>query len=68
MDILLTVAHYNTKCVQVIKVTRLQGTGQNCGLVSRNRPVSTGFFKGTLVSFLILDTKKVLYLEVYAEC
>ena len=45
-------------------VVRLKGTGQNCGLVSRNRPVSTGFYKGTLVSFLVLDAKKVLYLEV----
>ena len=49
--------------------SRLQGTGQNCGLVSidRNQPVSTGFYKGTLVSFLVLDAKKVLYqyLEVY---
>ena len=56
---------------------KLAGTGQNCGLVSRNRPVSTGFYKdcfttiflgfykGTLVSFLVLDAKKVLYLEVY---
>ena len=43
---------------------RLQGTGQNCGLVSRNRPVSTGFYKGFSVSFLVLDQKKVLYLEV----
>ena len=32
---------------------RLEGTGQNCGLVSRNRPVSTGFYKGFLVSFLV---------------
>ena len=45
--------------------SRLQGTGQNCGLVSRNRPVSSGFYKGTLVSFLVLDGKKVLYLEAY---
>ena len=46
---------------------RLVGTGQNCSLVSRNRPVSTGFYKGTLVSFLVLDAKKVLYLEVYSQ-
>ena len=44
---------------------RLEGTGQNCGLVSRNRPVSTGFYKGTLVSFLVLDVKKVRFVEVY---
>ena len=43
---------------------RLEGTGQNCGLVSRNRPVSTGFYKGFSVSFLVLDGKKVLYLQV----
>ena len=45
-------------------MTKLQGTSRNCGLVSRNRPVSTSFYKGTLVSFLVLDVKKVLYLEV----
>ena len=44
---------------------RLVGTGQNCSLVSRNRPVSTGFYKGTLVSFLVLDVKKVRFVEVY---
>ena len=57
------------KVIELVKVNklvwvRLQGTGQNCGLVSRNRPVSSGFYKGTLVSFLVLDGKKVLYLEV----
>ena len=39
-------------------ITRLVSTGKNCGLVSRNRPVSTGFYKGTLVSFLVLDVKR----------
>ena len=48
-----------------LHTSRLQGTGQNCGLVSRNRPVSTGFYKGTLVSFLVLDVKKVRFVEVY---
>ena len=52
------------KQVKVNVATRLQGTDQNCGLVSRNRPVSSGFYKGPLVSFLVLDGKKVLYLEV----
>ena len=46
------------------KIFRLQGTGQNYGLVSSNRPVSTGFYKGTLVSFLGFGCEKVLYLEV----
>ena len=35
--------------------------------ISRNRLVSTGFYKGFSVSFLVLDGKKVLYLEVYFE-
>ena len=39
--------------------------GQNCGLVSRNRPVSTGFYKGFLVSFLVLNGKKVRFLQAY---
>ena len=52
----------------ICKLSRLQGTGQNCGLVSRNRPVSTGFYKGTLVSFLVLDVKKVRFVEVYFIC
>ena len=46
---------------------RLAGTGQNCGLVSRNRPVSTGFYKGFLVSFLVLNGKKVRFLQAYLE-
>ena len=48
----------------LLEAVRLQGTGQSYGLVSRNRLVSNGFYKGTLVSFLVLDAKRVLYLEV----
>ena len=44
-------------------LARLVSTGQNCGLVSRNRPVSTGFYKGFLVSFLVLNGKKVRFLQ-----
>ena len=45
-------------------VRRLEGTGQNRGLVSRNRTVFTGFCKGFSVSYLVLDGEKVLYLQV----
>jgi len=46
---------------------RLQRNGQNCGLVSRNRPVCTGVYKGFSVSFLVLDGKKVLFVQAYLE-